>query len=161
MVCGCEEPPAALPAPAEEVQQTSAPTAAPEERAPEERALDAEGPVLHEPRFELRLEADDAYAIGEEGSFHVSLRPGPDFEMEARYPYRVVIVGGEGIDLPRSELARRDASRLDAEEARFDVHFTPRQGGTHRCVVDVEFAVCADDGCFPMERRLAVELPAS
>ncbi len=127
----------------------------------EERALDSEGPVLQEPRFELRLEADDAYAIGEEGSFHVSLRPGANFEMEARYPCRVAVVAGEGIDLPRSELARRDASRLDAEEARFDVHFTPRQGGTHRCVVDVEFAVCADNGCFPMERRLAMELPAS
>lgn len=152
---GCNEPP--VPAPLlGEAHESAAP---PDE--PEERALDAAGPVLEEARFELRLEADDTYAVGEEAAFHVSLRPRADFEMEARYPYRVAVDAGDGIELPRAELARRDAARLDAEEARFDVHFTPREAGAHRCVVDVEFAVCAENGCFPMERRLAVELPAS
>jgi len=152
MVLGCHEP---APTPAEGVR---APSAVAE---PEARALDAEGLVLREPRFELRLDVDETYAVGEEGTFHVTLHPGADFEMEAHYPYRVVVEGAEGIELPRGDLSRRDAARLDGEEARFAVPFTPRRAGRHRCVVDVEFAVCAENGCFPMERRLAVELPAS
>lgn len=114
-----------------------------------------------EPQFDLRLEADARYPIGEEATFGVSVRPRGAMHVETRYPWRITLHECDGVALARTELANRDATRLDASEARFDVRFVPEQAGSHRCVLDLDFAVCADSGCFPIERRVSVELSAS
>ena len=128
---------------------------------PVDHPLDTEDAVLADAPFELRVDAAERYSVGEEGSFSLSVTPREGYEVTERYPYRVSVRAPNGLGVTTSELARSDASALSAEEARFDVRFTPRAAGAHRCVVDVDFSVCSDSGCVPLQRRLAIEVTTS
>lgn len=121
----------------------------------------ATGPVVDDPRFELRAEATGPLYAGSAGTLRVQLEPRGEYEVEARYPYRLVFHPPDGLAVDREELARRDAAEITAERAAFEVGVTPARAGMFECTVDVEFAVCSENGCVPLERTLTVPLSAS
>ncbi|MEQ9081327.1 MAG: hypothetical protein RLP09_46105 [Sandaracinaceae bacterium] len=121
----------------------------------------ATGPVVDDPRFELRAEATGPLHAGSAGTLRVQLEPRGEYEVEARYPYRLVFHPPDGLAVDREELARRDAAEITAERAAFEVGVTPARAGMFECTVDVEFAVCSENGCVPLERTLTVPLSAS
>lgn len=131
------------------------------ERPPESPSREPAGPIIDDPRFELRVRADGPFTAGEPGILRVQLQPRGAYEVEARYPYRVVFHPSDGLAVARDELTRSDATEITAEQATFEVEVTPARAGTFNCSVDIEFAVCSDNGCIPLERTLTVELTAS
>jgi len=137
-------------------QSNSAPSAAvPEQAAP------AKAPAtdrVDDPSFELVAVPGGPYAVGQLGSFAVSLKPRGEYHINQDYPIAISLHPQAGVNLPRSEFKKADAAVFGEQLARFDVPLTPQQKGAQRLEADVRFAVCTPETCVPDERTLALVL---
>lgn len=149
------ERPAPTP-PAPPTEQTPAPEKQPPRTVPDDPEA---GPVVQDPRFELRATAEESYPSGELGRFGVTLTAAEGWHVNQDYPTNVTLSAPEGLSLPKSVFEKADAAEFADERARFDVPFTPGGAGEHRLTALVDFAVCTDETCIPVQRTLAVVLP--
>lgn len=140
--------------PAEPAEQADPPGAIETTQTTETtRSGETAPPAIEDTRFNLSIVPGD-------DDLRVVLEPRGEYEVETRYPYRLRFESSEGLSLERDELGRADAAELSAERAEFVVGAT-HADGTHRCNVEVEFAVCSESGCMPFVRTVGVDLPAS
>lgn len=132
-----------------------APTAPPPAAAP---AGDTAGPVVEDPSFVLRLEADETYAQGKLSGFALSLTPKGEYHVNEDFPIRAEFTAPASLALAKAAFEKPDAAVFGEKQARFDVPFTPTAEGKHRVVANVKFAVCTPDTCIPDERTLALDV---
>lgn len=149
------------PEPSETAQAPSEEQAAGAAEAPGAAAEEAEeaGPVVDDPAFELRADADGPYSSGELGQFAITLTPRGEYHVNQEYPISVELEAPAEVGLTKSELERGDTAEFDERQARFDVPFTPTGAGEHHVSAKVSFAVCTPENCVPDERTLALVLP--
>ena len=144
----------------ERVEVTESPSESPSERPPENSAPIDEptGPVADDPRFELKVSANAPYHVDTLGSFAVTVRTKNGWHVNQDYPVRVTVSGSPDIRLTKSDLERGDAAEFDEEHAHFEVPVTPTRSGEHRCTATVDFAVCTDEACIPVQRTVTTSL---
>ena len=130
-------------------------TAPPEKRAPEQPA----GPLVEDPRFELRATAEAQYPAGQLGRFGITLTGRDGWHVNQDYPTAITLRAPSAVTFPKDRLEKTDAAEFTEPRARFDVPFTPGAAGEHRCTAEVDFAICTDETCIPVQRTLAVVLP--
>lgn len=109
-----------------------------------------------------RVEAvkKQSYAVNREDSFQIQVKPVSPWHMNDTFPAKVTFGKPEGLVLAEPVLRKADATRFVPEGARFDVRFTPERAGVHRLVAKVDFAVCTDEACLPVDQNLDVKLHA-
>ena len=129
--------------------------APPEKRAPETPA----GPLVEDPRFELRATAEAQYPAGQLGRFGITLTGRDGWHVNQDYPTAITLSAPSAVTFPKDRLEKSDAAEFTEPRARFDVPFTPGAAGEHRCTAEVDFAICTEETCVPVQRTLAVVLP--
>jgi hypothetical protein len=137
-------------------QSSSAPSAAAHEQAAPAKAPATDR--VDDASFELAAVPGGPYAVGQLGSFAVSLKPRGEYHINQDYPITVSMSPATGVNLPRSEFKKADAAVFGEKLARFDVPLTPQQKGAQRLEANVRFAVCTPETCIPDERTLALVL---
>jgi hypothetical protein len=142
--------------PAPSMPQSSA-ASAPEKAAAAKPPAPASDRV-DDPAFELAAVPGGPYAVGQLGSFAVSLKPRGEYHINQDYPIAISFRPEPGVNLPKSEFKKADAAVFGERLARFDVPLTPEQKGAHRLEANVRFAVCTPETCIPDERTLALVL---
>jgi len=142
-------------------QSKSAPSAAALEQVAPAKAPAAPVPAterVDDASFELAAVPGGPYAVGQLGSFAVSLKPRGEYHINQDYPITISVRPAPGLNLPRSEFKKADAAVFGEKLARFDVPLTPQQKGDQRLEANVRFAVCTPETCIPDERTLALVL---
>jgi DsbC/DsbD-like thiol-disulfide interchange protein len=137
-------------------------TADPPGKAPPREVVpptEAAGPVVDDPRFTITASGEASYTQGELGRFGIRIASKEGWHVNQEYPTRITLTPAEGITLPRAELEKSDAAEFGDDVARFDVPFTPGQAGEGRCAAYVDFAICTDETCIPVQHTVAVVLP--
>jgi hypothetical protein len=149
---------AAEPAPSVPVESHSGPSLAPPEKAAPAKAPAPATDRVEDPSFELAAVPGGPYAVGQLGSFAVSLKPRGEYHINQDYPITITVRPQAEVNLPRSEFKKADAAVFGEQLARFDVPLTPQQKGAQRLEANVRFAVCTPETCIPDERTLALVL---
>lgn len=117
------------------------------------------GPVVSDPTFELRADAEGSYPSGELGQFAITLTPLGGYHVNEEFPLSVELEAPVEVGLSKSQLEKDDTAEFGEDRARFDVPFTPTGAGAHRVNATVSFAVCTPETCIPDERTLALVVP--
>jgi hypothetical protein len=113
---------------------------------------------VDDPAFELSAAKVGTYAVGQLGTFTVSLKPRGQYHINQDYPIGISVRPSQGLRMAKAELKKPDAAVFGEQLARFDVPLTPEQAGSQRLEAQVRFAVCTPENCVPDERTLALVL---
>lgn len=141
----------------EQSAETPAKPAA-EAQAPQDKVKVVEGKAPEaDDRFELVIDTPEATA-GAESKVTVRVVPKKPWHMNLEYPTKLELEPAEGVTLAKAKLKKGDATQLDEHGCQYDVAFTAAEPGESMLTGEFKFAVCEDEGCFPVTRDLAIKV---
>lgn len=105
-------------------------------------------------RFALRITPPADAAVGREGVITVAAVPQGPWHINLDFPTKLALAAPEGVTLPKAELAKTDAAKLDEKSAEFAVKFTPTSAGDKAFTGEFKFAVCQDEACSPVTQKV-------
>lgn len=105
-------------------------------------------------RFALRITPPADAAVGREGVVTVAAVPQGPWHINLDFPTKLALSAPEGVTLPKPELAKADAAKLDEKSAEFAVKFTPTSAGDKTFTGEFKFAVCQDEACSPVTQKV-------
>jgi hypothetical protein len=112
-------------------------------------------------------DADSAYVLnveappaqrGHQAKAKIRITPTAGYHMNKEYPAEIALVPPSGVTLAKAKLTAKDAARLDAQTAEFDVGYTAAQPGKKTVTGEVKFAVCSARSCDPKKAKLTFDL---
>lgn len=105
-------------------------------------------------RFAVRITPPADAAVGREGVVTVAAVPQGPWHINLDFPTKLALSAPEGVTLPKPELAKADAAKLDEKSAEFAVKFTPTSAGDKTFTGEFKFAVCQDEACSPVTQKV-------
>lgn len=105
-------------------------------------------------RYTLNIDVASDAATGREGTVKVTVVPKAPWHMNLDFPTSLALKAPEGVTLPKPDLKKADAQKLDENSAEFAVKFTPTAAGEKTFSGTFKFAVCQDEACSPVTEEV-------
>jgi hypothetical protein len=105
--------------------------------------------------YEVQVTADAAKA-GKPARATVRLVPKAGFHVNAEFPISLDVKATDDIAISKEKQVKADAKKFSADEATFEVAYTPKSAGDKKLEATFRFAVCTDKDCFPFKEKLTI-----
>lgn len=151
VACGGEQKPATPEAKTPDAKPVAAAKPA-EDAAPADKVKVVDGPG--DDRFALRITPPDDAVVGREGVITVAAVPQKPWHINLDFPTKLALSAPDGVTLPKGEMVKADAAKLDDDSAEFAVKFTPTSAGDKTFTGEFKFAVCQDEACSPVTQKV-------
>jgi hypothetical protein len=104
-------------------------------------------------RYALSIDTPEAKA-GERTQVVVRVVPKAPWHMNLDFPTSLEVAVPSGVEVANASLKKADATKLDEDQAQFDVQFTAAEAGEKAFTGTFKFAVCQDDACAPVTENV-------
>jgi hypothetical protein len=138
--------------PADAQPADAAPSAHAEQGEAKKKVVEGAPPGDDE-RYALSIETPEAKA-GEPARVVVRVVPKAPWHMNLDFPTSLAVDPAGGVEVSKADLKKADATKLDDDQAQFDVEFTAAEAGEKAFTGTFKFAVCQDEACVPVTENV-------